>query len=88
MRSFLARSGSHGCLESVDDSSVSDFMTFSADGSMLIGLELSLCCAESWGGLLRSLRCASWVLEWVGMAGALLFGWSIGSDSCGNKSFA
>ena len=84
---LLARSGSHGCLESVDESSVSDFMTFSADGSMLIGLVLSLCCTGSWGGLLTCLRCAPCTFDWIGVAGALLFGWSVSGDSCGNKLF-
>ena len=37
----LARSGSHGPLESVEESSESDFMIFSIEGSMLMGVEAS-----------------------------------------------
>ena len=38
---LLARSGSHGPLEPVEDSSESDFMMFSIEGSMLMGVETS-----------------------------------------------
>ena len=37
----LARSGSHGPLESVEESSESDFMIFSIESSMLMGVETS-----------------------------------------------
>ena len=70
---FLARSGSQAPLESVEELSVSEFLMFSSDGSMLMGLELPWCPAEFGDGLLCCLRTGVGALGGVGTTGALLF---------------
>ena len=71
----------------MDESSVSDVMAFSAEGSMLIGLVLPLRCADSWDGVVRCLRFDSWVLGRDGKACALLLEWPVTGVSYVNNSF-
>jgi hypothetical protein len=52
---------------------MSEFLMFSSDGSMLMGLELSWCLAEFGDGLFSCLRTGVGAMGGVGTIGALLF---------------